>query len=45
MQLIIHLAVSKLYIVARQICVILFARSERRSKKDSLSELQESTFR
>jgi hypothetical protein len=45
MQLIIQLAVSKIYAVVRQICVVIFARSERRSKKDRLSDLPESTFR
>jgi len=44
MQLIIQLAVSKLYTVVRQICVVIFARSDRRSKKDRLSELVDSTF-
>ena len=44
MQLIIQLAVSNLYTVVRQICVVIFARSDRRSKNDRLSELAESTL-
>jgi hypothetical protein len=32
-QLIIQLAVSKLYVLVRQICVVIFARSDRRRKK------------
>ena len=44
MQLIIQVAVSKLYIVVQQICVVLFARSERRIKKYRLSELPDRTF-
>jgi hypothetical protein len=44
-QLIIQLAVSKLYVHVRQICVVIFARSDRRRKTDRLNELPEITFR
>ena len=43
-RLIIQLAVSKLYTFVRQISVVIFARSDRRSKIDRLSEVAESTF-
>ena len=45
MCLIIQVALRMLHAIVRQICMVIFATSERRSKKDCLREPPESRVR